>query len=91
MALNLALSSLNTHEWEVFLEASQAQKHGREPTEERKVALELGGEAEELRGTKSGRAIAACKGVSFVPASQCWWVGRTEALPEPPHEGFIIR
>lgn len=85
MALNLALISLNTHEWEVFLEASQAQNHAGEPAEERKVALELGDEAEELRGD---RAIAACKGVSFVPFGVGGWVEQRLCL-EPPH--FIMR
>lgn len=78
MALNLGLSYLNIHEWEVFLEASQAQKHRGEAgvshcgaAGERKAALELGDEAEELRGTKGLCTIAACKGVSFVAAAQC--------------------
>lgn len=31
MALHLALSYLNTHEWEVFLQVLQAQKCGGEP------------------------------------------------------------
>lgn len=59
MALNWELSYLNAHEWEVFLEASQAWECGGEPgishhgaMGERNAASELGGEAEELRGSK---------------------------------------
>lgn len=65
------------------MERSQAD-HINGAAGERKAALELGAEAEELRGTKGGCAVAVCKGVSFVAAPQCWWVGRAEASPEPP-------
>lgn len=45
------------------MERSQAY-HINGAAGERKAALELGAEAEELRGTKGGCAVAVCKGVS---------------------------